>query len=349
MRSILLLLPLACAVLLASCASPRGVSSTVRTSQLRQLGYSALPLQKTSGDSRYSGRFLVNGQPVQLLIDSGANSTDLDSKLATKLGIVPDRSLSVVSRGALGRPVTSQVGIGSLTAGQVTAAPFPFMLAPQTERHTATSRYDGQIGLDALDGLGALIDLSDGHLWVPGRTARNAGKGEIRPLGHSERLGFDALRLSRAGRLPHLILEGDWNGHSLSWVVDTGAEVTVLSSDTVRRHRIPTVASRSKIIDASGDNAPVRVAKLHHVVFGRLVVSEFQVAVTPLKTVREHFRDSRGRPVDGIVGMDFLEKSGALLDSASRLLYVGQPEIHLQAPRSGTTNYSITTRWSRKR
>ena len=345
----ILLFPIACVVLLASCAAPRVITNNVRTTQLRQLGYAPLALQKTSGDSRYSGRFLVNGQPVQLLIDSGANSTDLDAILATKLGIVPDRSLTVVSRGALGRPITSQVGLGSLTAGPVTANPFPFMLAPPTDRHTATSRYDGQIGLDALSGLGALIDLSDGHLWVPGDRAVNAAGGEIHPLGPSQRLGFDALRLNRAGRLPHLILEGDWNGNRLSWVVDTGAEVTVLSSHTVRRHRIATVASHSKIVDASGDNAPVRVATLNNVVFGRLIVREFQVAVTPLKTVREHFRDSRGRPVDGIVGMDFLEESGALLDSASRLLYIGHPEIHLAPPSSGTTNYSVSTRWHRRR
>ena len=32
-----------------------------------------------------------------------------------------------------------------------------------------------------------------------------------------------------------------------------------------------------------------------------------------------------GRPVDGIIGMDFLEESSALLDTASQLLYLGDP------------------------
>ncbi|NIP95145.1 MAG: hypothetical protein GWO24_17535, partial [Akkermansiaceae bacterium] len=56
-----------------------------------------------------------------------------------------------------------------------------------------------------------------------------------------------------------------------------------------------------------------------------LVVSEFQVAVTPLGTIRRTFRDRYGRPVDGIIGMDFLEESSALLDTASKVLYVGDP------------------------
>lgn len=334
MRSPLPLLLLVVALLVSSCALPVPGTSSGRDQRLRQLGYSPQKLQKTSGDARYSGRFFVNGQPVQLLIDSGANSTDVEAGIALGAGVRPSKSLTVISRGALGRPVQSQVGVGALTAGQVTAAPFPFMLTPKSDRQTATSRYDGQMGLDALDALGSLIDLSTGQMWVPGRHARNAGDTTIRPLGPTQGLGYEILTLKRAGRLPHLILEGTWGGNKLSWVVDTGAEVTVLSTATVRRHGIATVPTGSKIIDASGDNSDVSVASLQNVVFGRLLVSEYQVAVTPLTTVRENFRDSRGRPVDGIIGMDFLARSGALLDSASRLLYVGQPEVRVRSRRA---------------
>ncbi|MEO1845535.1 MAG: aspartyl protease family protein, partial [Akkermansiaceae bacterium] len=141
-------------------ASPRGM-------KLASLGYEPLQLQKSSGDSRYSGKFKVNGKGVHFLIDSGANSTDLDYELATSFGIKPEKSVKVISRGALGRPVTSWVGLGALGAGYVTATPFPFMLAPHSDRHTATSRYDGQMGLDALTGLAALVDLQTGQLWIP--------------------------------------------------------------------------------------------------------------------------------------------------------------------------------------
>lgn len=349
MRRLLTYLSLVCVLLVSSCALPTSGPSGGREKRLRELGYTPLKLQKSSGDARYSGRFLVNGQSVQLLIDSGANSTDIDASVAHRAGVRPSESLTVISRGALGRPVTSQVGVGSLTAGQVTATPFPFMLTPASNLHTATSRYDGQLGLDALDGLGALVDLSSGLLWLPGRNARNAGATTIGPLGASGGLGFETLGLKRAGALPHLILEGVWNGNQLSWVVDTGAEVTVLSTATVRRHSIPTTPTGSKIIDASGDNSDVSVAMLKNVVFGRLVVSDYQVAVTPLTIVRKSFRDSRGRPVDGIIGMDFLERSGALLDSASRLLYVGRPEVEIRTRRSTTAaTLPVTLRWAEK-
>ncbi|MGJ8725453.1 MAG: aspartyl protease family protein [Roseibacillus sp.] len=300
-----------------------GPSSGLREQKLAALGYTSLPLKKISRDSRYSGKFLVNGQPVELLIDSGANSTDLDTSLAPKLNLRIDDSAKVISRGALGRPVTSSVGLGVLSAGPVSALPFPFMLANESLGTTATSRYDGQVGLDALEALGALIDLRNGKMWVPGRNARTAGAQSIRPLGEMSDLGFNILHLRPAKELPHLVLESQWNGKLVTWIVDTGAEVSVLSAESARQLGLKTVASSARIIDASGDNAAARAGLFENVVFEQLVVTEFQVAVIPLPVVRKNFRDRNGRVVDGIIGMDFLENSGALFDAGSQLLYVG--------------------------
>lgn len=326
--ALLCLLPV---ILLAACGinsnqgSGLGKTSGLREKKLTSLGYIALPLKKISRDSRYSGDFLVNGQSVELLIDSGANSTDLDTALAPKLNLRIDKSARVVSRGALGRPVTSSVGLGVLSAGPVSALPFPFMLANEPLGTTATSRYDGQMGLDALQALGALVDLGTGQMWVPGKNAKTAGYQAIRPLGEMSGLGFNTLYLRPAKSLPHLVLESQWNGKLVTWIVDTGAEVSVLSAESARQLGLATQASGARIIDASGDNAVARSATFTNVVFDRLMVTEFQVAVISLPVVRKNFSDRNGRVVDGIIGMDFLENTGALFDAGSRLLYVGDP------------------------
>lgn len=300
-------------------------SHAARENQLRSLGYTSLPLRKISHDDRYSGRFLVNGQAVDLLIDSGANSTDLDNSLASKLQLRIDENAQVISRGALGRPVTSRVGLGVLSAGPVSALPFPFMLATESLGTTATSRYDGQVGLDALGALGALIDIHAGKMWVPSERVQESVTHSINPLGLKNGLGFDVLTMRPAKTLPHLVLESEWNGRLVTWIVDTGAEVSVLSAESARALGLQTRASAARIIDASGDNAQARSAFFDNIVFGRLVISEFQVAVIPLPVVRKNFRDLNGRVVDGIIGMDFLQGSHALLDAGSRLLYVGEP------------------------
>ena len=43
-------------------------------------------------------------------------------------------------------------------------------------------------------------------------------------------------------------------------------------------------------------------------IFGQVKVSVFDVSVAPLGTVRKYFRDSTGRPVDGILGNGFPDK-----------------------------------------
>ncbi|WP_200391928.1 retropepsin-like aspartic protease [Roseibacillus ishigakijimensis] len=338
LRRLFLLLPV---LWLVACAnqspnSAAGPTSGLREARLQALGYTPLPLKKITRDARYSGRFLVNGQPVDLLIDSGANSTDLNNHLASKLGLRIDQRSQVVSRGALGRPVTSRVGLGVLSAGPVSALPFPFMLASETLANTATSRYDGQIGLDALEALGALVDLRSGQMWVPGKNARNAHQQGIRPLGETHGLGFDTLHLRPARDLPHLVLESQWNGRLVTWIVDTGAEVSVLSAESAQSLGLETTTSNSRIIDASGDNAVARAAIFHNIVFEQLIVSEYQVAVIPLPVVRENFQDRHGRVIDGIIGMDFLENSAALFDAGSRLLYVGDPAHGQSSPASRT-------------
>lgn len=306
-----------------------GPSSGVRERNLAALGYEAIEMKKISRDARFSSQFRVNGQPVKLLIDSGANSTDLDNSLVQKLGLRIDEKSRVISRGALGRPVTSRVGLGILTAGPVSALPFPFMIADEDAGITATSRYDGQLGLDALEALGALVDLRTGTFWVPGKDSPNSEAESVEPLGEKKGLGFSTLRLRPAGRLPHLVLESRWNGRLVTWIVDTGAEVSVLSQESADLLNLETKPTPARIIDASGDNATVRSAVMENVFFDRLVLTEFQVAVTSLPVVRKNFQDRNGRKVDGIIGMDFLESTAALLDASSRLLYVGDPS---QAP-----------------
>ncbi len=76
---------LAC-LCLTQCSSVPGFSSS-RTVTLSKLGYQKVPLQKLSEDRRYSGVFKVNGKPMRFLIDSGANSTDLDKQLANIFGV----------------------------------------------------------------------------------------------------------------------------------------------------------------------------------------------------------------------------------------------------------------------
>jgi len=259
---------------LTQCSGLGGFGGS-RENRLVKLGYESVSLQKLPNDVRYSGVFKVNGKKMRFLIDSGANSTDVSERLATSAGLMGDESVKVVTRGALGREISSSRGLGSLQIGQMVADNFPFTIAPSSGRKTSTS------------------------------------------------LGQKVLKMGRAGRMPHLILNGSLNGKQVTWVVDTGAEISVMASESFNSFGIPSVESNARMIDASGDRIALRKAQLKNLRFGDVNVSVFDISVAPLSTVRQYFRDQSGRPVDGILGMDFLTNSQALLDSQAGLLYLG--------------------------
>lgn len=296
-----------------------------REGRLKRLGFEEVALQKIPGDVRYSGEFRVNGRPLRFLIDSGANSTDLDRKLAESVKVKPLKGVKVITRGALGRKVTNGRGTALLEIGPMISENFPFTLTPKQARQTSTSSYAGQVGLDALTGTGAMVDIPGARLWVPGvKYLQSRNQRSVAP-GFVAGLGDKALPLSSAGRLPHLVLRGTLQGKSVTWVVDTGAEVSVMAQASFDRFGIPSFATNARMVDASGDRIPLRRARLRGLTFGEVVVTEFDISIAPLKAVQEFFRDDRGRPIDGILGMDFLDEGQALLDAGSGLLYLGHP------------------------
>ena len=313
------------AFLFSQCTSIPGISGSQRAQTLSKMGYVSLPLQKVTDDVRYSGLFQVNGEPLRFLIDSGANSTDVESKIASRVGLRRDNSVKVITRGALGREIKSGHGRGSLRIGPMQADDFPFTIAPSSSRETSTSRYAGQVGLDALDATGALIDIPAGKIWLPGRFSKRASSNDPRPLGARAKLGQKVLKMGRAGRLPHLLLHGTLNGRHTSWVVDTGAEISVMAAESFNRLGLPSHATNSRMVDASGDRVALRRGVLKNLQFGEVNIRTFDMAIAPLSQVRQYFRDPSGRPVDGILGMDFLTNGEALLDSGSRILYMGKP------------------------
>ena len=315
---------LAC-LFLTQCGSIPVGGGGARTKRLEKMGYESVPLGKIAGDKRYSGFFLVNGTPLQFLVDSGANRTDVDEALAEKTGLRIDHSVRIVTRGALGREIHSGRGFGSLQIGSMISPDFPFTIAPRGGVKTSTSSYAGQVGLDALSATGALVDIPTGKMWVPGpNSTQGLGRAGLR-LGVRPDLGNKALRLETAGRLPHLILKGTLNGRPVSWVVDTGAEVSVMAAESFDSFNIPSRNTNSRMIDASGDRIPLRYARLYNLTFGEVNISVFDISIAPLGPVRKYFHDGSGRPVDGILGMDFLTTGSALLDSGSGFLYMGEP------------------------
>ena len=314
-------------VWLSSCATQtRTAGDPVRARTMTALGYSAVALERTgSKDSRYGVTINVNGVDTRLLVDSGANATKISSETARRAGVRPHRGATAISRGALGKPFKVRQGIGQLSVGEMVIAPFLFSLGNENEGVTAIGRFEGHVGSDGLQLMSAMIDLDSGQMWLPTEDARNIRDGEILPLGFQRGLGVSAQSFDRAKFSTHYILKTTIRGVPMTWVIDTGAEISLLSTAAARRANIRSQRSNVSILDARGDRENIRLGLVPSLEIGNFKAFGLTVGVADLPSLNKFFTDQSGRPVDGILGIDFLRETQCLIDARSRILYIGAP------------------------
>ncbi len=309
--------------LLVACSGGGGGNS-FRAKKLRSIGYDAVPLQAAKGyDSRVGVDALVNNTPVSLLIDSGANASRVSEAVSKVAQLERRKGTSAISRGALGRPIRIFQGIGSLTVGELIVAPYLFSIGDGTKGPTAIGKFDGHIGSDGLGLMSGLVDVGSGYIWLPNSNAKNVSRGTIGPLGYQEGLGLIAKKFSLAKDSAHFVIETAVNGKRATWVIDTGAEISLITRQSARRLGIRSRPSRVKILDAHGDRASVSVGMVPEIKFGGFTAVGLQVGVSNLPSLGKFFKDSKGRSIDGILGIDFLRQTDALLDAKSHILYIG--------------------------
>lgn len=322
-HSLTLILP--ALLFLTSCATRYGaIGNNARERELGNQGYISLPLNSYSGDTRYWSSVKVAGSEVKLLLDSGANSTDIDKNSADSIGLKQNTDFEVVSRGALGREVKSKLGITTFNYGTQSISPFVIVINESGRKGSSMGRYNGQIGLDALVESATLIDLSNQKIWMPRRDI--PGDNYFPRLGGNQQLGRESLPLYTANKYGHLILTGTVGGKKSSWIVDTGAEVSVIDNASAKRLGMKIIPTNSRMIDISGDSSRLGFTIASNLRFGNTTFPQAPFAAADLGGVKRSFKLPDGRYIDGILGVDFLKVSKALIDPRSKLIHLGYAE-----------------------
>jgi len=318
---------------LVSCTTSLSSSNgTIREQTLTSKGYTAFRLNSYSGDTRYWSTLKVAKRPIRMLLDSGANSTDIDQKSANSIGLRQNTDFEVVSKGALGREIKSKLSVTELEYESQKINPFVIVI---NEGHSRGSvgKYDGQVGVDALVESAALIELSKKRIWMPKNDIR--GHNSYPLLQKDPGLGFDAIPLHHFNKYSHLILKGSYNGKSVNWIVDTGAEVSVIDSGSARKLGLSVQKTGRKMVDISGDTSDLGLAYATGLRFQNTTIARVPLAVADLSNVKKSFKAKDGTIVDGILGVDFLESSQALLDPRSKIIYLGHAEFRGSNPQIG--------------
>ena len=139
-------------------------------------------------------------------------------------------------------------------------------------------------------------------------------EGFLRPQGYAT----VALRRSVG---PHLEVSAKINGMSGRFLVDTGAQITVVDARSLKKFHLTAVKTGVRVIGAvGGPGERIEAALAGTLRVGPCEASPFLLGVSDLGALNQG-RPRGGGPFDGILGADVLQNFGIVIDCAGLQLY----------------------------
>lgn len=137
-------------------------------------------------------------------------------------------------------------------------------------------------------------------------------------------LGFAAVPV-RNVRPGHQLVEATINGVTGDFVLDTGANVTVVSTAQAERFGLSVEgggllgSGPARIAGSTGTARQVRVDSF---ALGQVAIRQRQVLIADLGQLLGVLGQASGREVSGIIGQDVLEEHRAIIDVPRPMLYL---------------------------
>lgn len=137
-------------------------------------------------------------------------------------------------------------------------------------------------------------------------------------------LGFAHVPV-RNVRPGHQLVEASINGVTGDFVLDTGANVTVVSASQVERFGLSPEsggALGSGLARFAGTTGTARQVGVDAFVIGEVPIRQQRVLVADLDQLLATLGQVAGREVSGVIGQDVLEQHRAIIDVARPMLYL---------------------------
>lgn len=182
-----------------------------------------LPIVPTR-DNRVIVPALINGKPVQLMIDTGAPTSIIDQAAVDRLGLKPHLITSGMRFTFFGgERMSYYVRDASFTLGTMTAPKVQFLISSDR-----SPEHDGILGLDFLMQFDVDFDIAGGkvNLFAPHRCANRA----VYWTQDDAAVAILPFTMSEYDR--HLRIHTKINGRDIDAVFDTGAGSTRMNLET---------------------------------------------------------------------------------------------------------------------
>jgi predicted aspartyl protease len=134
-------------------------------------------------------------------------------------------------------------------------------------------------------------------------------------------LGFTAIPLRSGRTTGHHLVTASVNGREGVFVLDTGANVSVIDSDHAGHFGLGANAVAGGAVVLGGANA-ARQVRIEGLSFGDVPVRQRRMVLTDLGALGDALAPLAGGAVHGLIGQDVLKEHRAVIDVERPLLYL---------------------------
>jgi predicted aspartyl protease len=248
----------------------------------------------------------INGQPANLLVDTGSNQVILDAASAESFGVQPSqRDLRYIQFTRINGQLLP-VGLAqSLIAGGMNFGRTLVTLRDSRQSDLGDTRVDGLLGLDLLARYKAVINCRTKLIFFKVDRTRQV---DISSVALAEKFTKIPLRREQNGALtaPCLI-----HGRPARLLIDTGAFITIFQEAFLKSVGIPVEATRVSAHFARGAARKVSAGRINDLKIGGFKMPSAKFGVTALPNFTSLESSAR---ISGILGMDTLYNCHGIID-----------------------------------
>jgi hypothetical protein len=133
-------------------------------------------------------------------------------------------------------------------------------------------------------------------------------------------LGFTAVPLRELATGHHLV-DAVLNGRSGTFVLDTGANVSVVHAPLAAEFGLPEKGAAGGAFGLGGA-MKARQVKLESLRIGAVPIREKRIMVSDLSQIGQVLGPLSGRTIGGIIGQDVMKEHRAVIDVSAPILYL---------------------------
>ncbi|HYD88853.1 MAG TPA: retropepsin-like aspartic protease [Vitreimonas sp.] len=134
-------------------------------------------------------------------------------------------------------------------------------------------------------------------------------------------LGFTGVPLQAAAVTGHHLVEVELNGHTGLFVLDTGANASVIDRRYVERFGLTPGGLQGQAFGVGGGQR-AQIAQIESLAIAGVPIRQSRIAVADIAQVADVLGPLTGETIVGIIGQDALTEHRAVIDVARPILYL---------------------------